>query len=525
MNASSAVPSVARSSMIGAGSTVHTPLRSFTHGGSHLVSPLLRAPLGRLQEDEDLSKSLKENLPNHVQAPQGPSLLKQYDKKANRDQLKAILHQNGQQVTGTVKVLQDRVADGEARGKLGICPQCTGGKLKVSDKNPHVVLCSRKLACGFQCSAETAPRSGPWIGGVSFDEDEIQPAGPAATITPKRTSEATAEPQQRPAKKKRITNVLSPMEQQQQQQQKVIPQPNYTAQNNSPDAHPYALNYPGTPQQAYYHQYPQYHAVPYPYYQQNDGSPSNDPPGFSPMYGNGYASCPPPPSPYNNMMMYNYHPPYSPPPPPSPRPTNPSTPREFPHDAREGQRIWPAVTQSASFQNPEQNGAAPPREHHSPSQVQMATRAAQVALESQRGSDKKQQWTPEEDAIVMRAVNICSSPFKGWSCLMPHLPGRTGKQIRDRWVNHLNPALVHSAFSREDDLLLWKGFLELGKSWKEISVRFFRSSRSENRIKNRWYSGTFKNNIVEMIGHEAYTEAVEKANNTESLEKAPSIDI
>lgn len=143
---------------------------------------------------------------------------------------------------------------------------------------------------------------------------------------------------------------------------------------------------------------------------------------------------------------------------------------------------------------------------HSPAQVQMAIRAANFALGSNRGAGKRQ-WTPQEDAVVMRAVKICSSPFKGWSSLAQQLPGRSGKQIRDRWINHLNPALIHQAFSHEDDLLLWKGFLELGRSWKEISQRYFHSTRSENRIKNRWYSGTFKSSIIETIGSEAYDRA------------------
>jgi hypothetical protein len=138
----------------------------------------------------------------------------------------------------------------------------------------------------------------------------------------------------------------------------------------------------------------------------------------------------------------------------------------------------------------------------------MAIRAAKIALE--RNHNSKKPWTPQDDDVVINAVEISSSPFKGWSNLAHHLPGRSGKQIRDRWVNHLNPALVHHSFSHEDDLLLWKGFMELGKSWKEISTRFFDATRSENRIKNRWHSGPFKRLILDTIGPNAYAEAVAK---------------
>ena len=91
--------------------------------------------------------------------------------------------------------------------------------------------------------------------------------------------------------------------------------------------------------------------------------------------------------------------------------------------------------------------------------------------------------------------------------LAPQLPGRTGKQIRDRWVNYLNPSINHLPFSREDDLRLWAGHAELGKRWVEISSKIFHSTRSENHIKNRWYSAAFKKFIAKEYGIDAYVEA------------------
>jgi hypothetical protein len=79
-----------------------------------------------------------------------------------------------------------------------------------------------------------------------------------------------------------------------------------------------------------------------------------------------------------------------------------------------------------------------------------------------------------------------------------------GKQIRDRWVNHLNPNINHMPFSKEDDMKLWKGHLQLGKKWVVISAKFFNSSRSENHIKNRWYSASFKKVVSGEFGPDAY---------------------
>lgn len=121
---------------------------------------------------------------------------------------------------------------------------------------------------------------------------------------------------------------------------------------------------------------------------------------------------------------------------------------------------------------------------------------------------RKGQWREEEDAIVLQVIAVSSEQpaFTQWAELAPRLPGRSGKQIRDRWVNYLNPAINHLPFSREDDLMLWEGHKRLGKRWVEISVKIFNSTRSENHIKNRWYSAAFKKFIAGEFGPNAYTE-------------------
>ena len=54
------------------------------------------------------------------------------------------------------------------------------------------------------------------------------------------------------------------------------------------------------------------------------------------------------------------------------------------------------------------------------------------------------------------------------------------------------------------DLLLWEGHRLIGKRWVEISTKFFKGSRSENHIKNRWYSAAFKKFIAKEMGPDAY---------------------
>jgi hypothetical protein len=59
-------------------------------------------------------------------------------------------------------------------------------------------------------------------------------------------------------------------------------------------------------------------------------------------------------------------------------------------------------------------------------------------------------------------------------------------------------------------LRLWEGHEALGKRWVEISTKYFNSSRSENHIKNRWYSASFKKFVAAEFGKDAYKQVNEK---------------
>ena len=151
--------------------------------------------------------------------------------------------------------------------------------------------------------------------------------------------------------------------------------------------------------------------------------------------------------------------------------------------------------------------------NHTPAEVAMATKAAKKVLRNTKPADgSKHVWSVEEDEIVRNAVSAMGSRnFNAWTSLVPFLPGRTGKQIRDRWINHLNPHLIHTPFDRDEDLLLWNAFLKFGKSWKEISLRHFHSRRSENKIKNRWHSTAYQKFIASHVGEREYERALARS--------------
>ena len=104
-------------------------------------------------------------------------------------------------------------------------------------------------------------------------------------------------------------------------------------------------------------------------------------------------------------------------------------------------------------------------------------------------------FTPDEDAIILEMLSNGQRP--SWMDVAARIPGRIGKQCRERWTNHLDPNLKKGGWTHEEDTILAEAQQRWGNAWTKIAKLL--PGRAENAVKNRWNSA-FRRKKSAMFG-------------------------
>ena len=92
-------------------------------------------------------------------------------------------------------------------------------------------------------------------------------------------------------------------------------------------------------------------------------------------------------------------------------------------------------------------------------------------------------WDEEEDK---KLLSLYQKYRTNWAAISKEMPHRTGKQIRDRFLNSLDSRFDRGKFTEEEDKALLKYYKMYGKSWAKIAKKL--KTRTGDMIKNRFYS-------------------------------------
>jgi hypothetical protein len=93
-------------------------------------------------------------------------------------------------------------------------------------------------------------------------------------------------------------------------------------------------------------------------------------------------------------------------------------------------------------------------------------------------------WTMDEDRKLLDAIAANNYDLV-WPRIAEAVPNRTGKQCRERYLNHLKPSLKVARWAVHEDAMIFRLYSTSGSKWAKM-VRFL-PGRTDNSIKNRYH--------------------------------------
>ncbi|KAH0787167.1 Myb-like DNA-binding domain containing protein [Histomonas meleagridis] len=97
---------------------------------------------------------------------------------------------------------------------------------------------------------------------------------------------------------------------------------------------------------------------------------------------------------------------------------------------------------------------------------------------------RRRVFSNDEDRLLIELLK--TREYKTWYEIAKMMPGKSPRQCRDRWINYLSPSNRFDPWTIEEDSKIVQHVNNLGTKWGTISKLM--DGRSENSVKNRWYS-------------------------------------
>ncbi len=76
-------------------------------------------------------------------------------------------------------------------------------------------------------------------------------------------------------------------------------------------------------------------------------------------------------------------------------------------------------------------------------------------------------WTEAEDDIIREQVALMGT--KKWAEISQLIPGRMPKQVRARWLNHLDPDISRAPWTEKEEDIIYDAQKKHGNKWAIIA--------------------------------------------------------